>query len=178
MTSNFIRTASIVSTLLFSAGVAIASGSHSGGHGHGGATMAEIGAPGDPAKVDRTIEIGMGDMFFSMDTIHVEKGETVRFVLKNEGELVHEFGIGTIDMHAEHAEEMSEMVDRGILEADHINHHMTGGMEHDDPNSILLEPGESGEIVWTFSGDADLEFSCNIPGHREGGMFGKFEIEH
>jgi len=48
------------------------------------------------------------------------------------------------------------------------------GMKHDDPNSILLAPGESGELIWTFSGDAELEFACNMPGHYQAGMVGEF----
>jgi len=40
-------------------------------------------------------------------------------------------------------------------------------MAHSDPNSLLLEPSEVGEVIWTFDGDATLELSCNVPGHRE-----------
>jgi uncharacterized cupredoxin-like copper-binding protein len=45
-------------------------------------------------------------------------------------------------------------------------------MKHDDPNSVLLEPGESKEIVWTFPEKADVEFACNVPGHYQSGMYG------
>ena len=51
---------------------------------------------------------------------------------------------------------------------------------HDDPNSVLLEPGKSGEIVWTFPKDADvaIEFACNVPGHYQSGMVGSVAIDH
>ncbi len=153
---------------------AAGSGDHAHGHGH---SSEDIGAPGDPSKVDRTIEVKLLDTAFSAREIHVEKGETIRFVLINEGELVHEFNIGTAAMHAAHAAEMEAMVESGMLEADRINH-MAGGMAHDDPNSVLLAPGETGEIVWTFSAEAALEFSCNVPGHREAGMVGAFDLGH
>ena len=49
-------------------------------------------------------------------------------------------------------------------------------MEHDDPNSVLLEPKGAGEIVWTFTEAATLEFACNVPGHYGAGMAGTFEF--
>ena len=113
----------------------------------------------------------------------VKKGETIRFVLKNKGEVVHEFNIGTAKMHKAHRKEMMMMVEHGVLEPDRINHvrmkmDMGGGktMEHNDPNSALLEPKKSAEIVWKFSSDAKLEFACNIPGHYESGMVGDISI--
>jgi uncharacterized cupredoxin-like copper-binding protein len=51
-------------------------------------------------------------------------------------------------------------------------------MEHDDPNSVLLEPGKSAQIVWTFPSDTALDFACNVPGHYEAGMQGAFDIAH
>jgi len=81
-------------------------------------------------------------------------GETVRFIVKNKGELVHEFNIGTAAMHANHQEEMTMMVEHGALEVDRINQEAMkmdmgdGPMTHDDPNSVLLEPGKQGEIIW------------------------------
>ena len=56
---------------------------------------------------------------------------------------------------------------------------MGGGktMEHNDPNSVLLEPKKSAEIIWKFDTDASLEFACNVPGHYETGMVGKITIQ-
>src|SRR3546814_18267736 len=69
--------------------------------------------------------------------------------------------------------EMMMMVEHGALEPDKINRDkmkmdMGGGktMEHNDPNSVLLEPGETAEIVWTLTKATALEFACNVPGHR------------
>lgn len=156
----------------------LAAGSHSGGHGH-----LEFGGPGDPSAVSRTIQVGLEDTYFEPETIQIKAGETIRFVLKNNGQLVHEFNIGTASMHTEHQEEMEMMVDHGVLEADKINHHMMKmemadgtTMEHDDPNSALLEPGQEAEIVWTFAKPMELEFACNIPGHYDAGMAGSFKF--
>ena len=41
-------------------------------------------------------------MYFKPRVIEVKAGETVRFVLKNEGKLLHEFNLGDAAMHAEH----------------------------------------------------------------------------
>lgn len=163
--------AGIFAITLATAGSAFAHGETGSGN--------SIGAPGDVASADRRIEVIMTDNAFDPKVIIVSLGETVHFTVKNEGELVHEFNIGTATMHANHRDEMMMMMDNGVLEADRINHNMmgmSGVMKHDDPNSVLLEPGETAEIVWTFGGSEGLEFGCNVPGHYESGMVGAFEM--
>jgi len=100
------------------------------------------------------------------------------------GVRILEFNIGTPGMHKVHQKEMMMMVDHGALEADRINHarmkmDMGGGktMEHNDPNSALLEPGKSAEIVWKFSKAGTYEFACNVPGHYDAGMVGKLDVK-
>ena len=46
-------------------------------------------------------------------------------------------------------------------------------MAHKHANSVLLEPKQSGEIIWKFSTSVKLEVACNIPGHYEAGMIAK-----
>ncbi len=74
------------------------------------------------------------------------------------------------------------MFELGMLDVDKINHDKMNmkmgmgsghGMAHDDPNSVLLEPGEAGEIVWKFDRRAKLEFACNLPGRYQSGMKGE-----
>lgn len=50
------------------------------------------------------------------------------------------------------------------------------GMKHDDPNSVLVEPGKTAELTWTFTKATNLEFACNIPGHHQAGMVGKLTV--
>ncbi|MEQ9641436.1 MAG: cupredoxin family protein [Alphaproteobacteria bacterium] len=149
-----------------------------GDHGHDAAVS--IGEPGRASEVSRTIKVVMRDTAYLPVSITVKKGETIRFSIRNAGELVHEFNIGTAAMHAEHQKEMMKMVESGALEADRLDHSKmeqgSGGMSHDDPNSVLLEPQKSGEVIWKFTADAELEFSCNVPGHREAGMVGAIQI--
>jgi uncharacterized cupredoxin-like copper-binding protein len=80
---------------------------------------------------------------------------------------------------------MMMMVEHGVLEADRINWNAAKKMQasmghgaHNDPNSALLEPGQSGEIVWTFPEHATLEFACNVPGHYDAGMMGEINLTH
>jgi uncharacterized cupredoxin-like copper-binding protein len=47
---------------------------------------------------------------------------------------------------------------------------------HNDPNSALLEPGATGEVVWTFPAYGEIEFACNVPGHYDAGMSGEIEL--
>jgi len=170
-----------VAVLLAAAGsAAYAGGTHGGSHEH--EPSVSIGEPGKPGQASRTIEMKMYDSYFVPQAIRLKAGETVRFVVRNEGKLVHEFSIGTPEMHAEHQEEMSMMMRRGALTLDHIDHErmkmdIGGGhtLEHDDPNSLLLDPGQSGEITWHFPMGGDLEFACNVPGHYAAGMVGRFE---
>lgn len=45
-------------------------------------------------------------------------------------------------------------------------------MEHDDPNAVRLQPGDSDQFTWKFTNAGTFEFACLIPGYREAGMLG------
>ena len=178
--SNLLRlaAAAVVATPV----ATFAAGSHDGGHG-----AAPTGTPGKASAASRTIEVTLHDNYYEPETIEVKAGETVRFRISNAGEFVHEFNIGTAEMHASHQDEMMMMMQHGVLMPDHVDMAAAKKMQasmghgmHDDPNSVLLEPGKSGEIVWTFPKDADvaIEFACNVPGHYQSGMVGSVAIDH
>ena len=182
--SNSKRTliAAIILTLLFS-NVVLAAGSHTGGHGHSRNHSNAAGQPGKTNDVVVTIDIVMTDNRYAPETIRVTAGETIRFIISNKGDLVHEFNIGTPDTHKEHQKEMMMMAEHGALEADRINHDrmkmkMPDGstMEHNDLNSVLLEPGKKQEIIWKFSKSGTFQFACNVPGHYDAGMVGDITV--
>ena len=161
-------------SMSLAAGAVLAAGSHEHGHGENAA-----GEPGEAAAATRTINVTMHDNYYEPGSIAVKEGETVRFVVTNKGELVHEFNIGTPDAHVAHAPEMLMMMDHGVLETDRINWDAAEKMQaemghgmHEEPNAVLLEPGKSGEIVWRFPDRAEIEFACNVPGHYDAGMAG------
>ena len=144
-----------------------------------------FGQPASADKATRTVEVVMQDMSFSPKSLDVKAGETVHLVLVNKGQLLHEFNLGDAAMHAEHQKQMMQMQSGGMMNAtgmgkmDHsaMGHGEMGGMKHDDPNSVLVEPGKTAELTWTFSKATGLEFACNIPGHYQAGMVGKINVK-
>ncbi len=119
------------------------------------------GIAGDAKAVKRTIKVGMADnMRFTPNAIEVKQGETVRFVIANNGKIMHEFVIGTKTELDEHAAMMLKFPN----------------MEHDEPYMAHVEPGKSGEIVWMFNRAGDFDFACLIAGHYQAGMVGKIKV--
>jgi len=143
----------------------------------------DFGQPAPASKATRTIEVTLTDIAFSAKELDVKAGETVRFVLINKGHLLHEFNLGHAAAHAEHQQAMLKMQQGGQLTATGMNgagmDHAAMGheMKHDDPNSVLVEPGKTAELTWTFSRAQNLQFACNIPGHYQAGMVGTLKIE-
>ncbi|OIQ76822.1 plastocyanin [mine drainage metagenome] len=139
-----------------------------GNHGmegmHGDDHDAAAGQPGDPAKVTNTVDITMDDaMRFTPDTIHVKAGQTVRFFLKNTGNMEHEMVIGSMAELKEHEKMMRMMPDMS--------------MDHAEPNMASLAPGQEGGMVWKFDKAGTVDFACLMPGHMEAGMVGKVVVE-
>lgn len=125
------------------------------------AEQKSFGIAGDPARVDRTIEIRMTDeMRFDPSVVSVKAGETIRFVHRNRGKLMHEMVIGTRDELEKHAAVMRKFPN----------------MEHDEPYMAHVAAGKRGEIVWQFNRSGDFEFACLIPGHFEAGMRGNIKV--
>lgn len=120
-----------------------------------------FGREGDPKKAVRTITIDMADtMRFTPGEITVKQGETVKFVAKNSGKVMHEMVIGTEDELKKHAEQMKK--------------HPT--MEHDEPYMAHVKPGAKEEIAWTFTKTGTFMYGCLIPGHFEAGMKGAIKV--
>ena len=119
------------------------------------------GIAGDPKVVKRTIEIRMNDnMRFTPDHIEVRQGETIRLVHVNNGQVMHEFVLGTKAELNEHAILMKKFPT----------------MEHDEPYMAHVPPGKQGEIVWSFNRPGEFDFACLIPGHYEAGMIGTIKV--
>ena len=122
----------------------------------------DFGREGDPRKVSRTVKVDMTDaMRFTPASVSVKRGETIRFVVRNDGKQLHEMVLGTVDAIRAHAELMKKFP----------------GMEHADPNMAHVKPGATGEIVWQFSKAGDFRFACLQPGHYAAGMVGKVIVK-
>lgn len=140
-----------------------------GNHGHGSmeadmkvsnpieAEETGFGRQGQSREVSRTIDINMSDMMrFSPELLAIKQGETIRFRIKNEGEIPHEFVLGLRSEIAEHAELMKKNPE----------------MEHADAHSARVQPGRSAEIIWQFTQPGSFLYACLILGHWEAGMQG------
>jgi uncharacterized cupredoxin-like copper-binding protein len=144
-----------------------------------------FGRAGNPNDASRTIRVEMEDTmhFYAVATapgqrtitdvrpgtaphgmsgdIVVKRGETVRFLVRNDGKVMHEMVIGGMEELKEHAELMRRLP----------------GMEHDEAYMAHVAPGKQGEIVWQFTRAGDFYYACLIPGHMEAGMIAKITVE-
>ena len=119
------------------------------------------GIAGEATAVVRTIRVSMNDqMRFVPDRLSISEGETVRLVVKNDGQLMHEFVIGSKKELDEHAALMKKFPN----------------MEHDEPYMVHVAPGRTGEIVWTFNRAGEFAFACLIAGHYQAGMAGRISV--
>jgi len=144
------------------------------------ASMNMMGEKGDSTEVDKVIKVKMYDNYYEPSEFKIKKNQTIKFIVYNHGELVHEFNIATKKMHLKHQPEMMKMVENEILLGDRIDKKKMKelskkdqSMSHSHTNSVLLEPNESAEIIWKFNTEAKLEAACNVPGHYEVGMIAK-----
>jgi uncharacterized cupredoxin-like copper-binding protein len=119
------------------------------------------GRQGDPKKAVRTIDIDMNDtMRFTPAEVKVKRGDTVKFLVRNSGKVMHEMVIGTETELRKHAELMKKHP----------------GMEHDEPYMAHVQPGKKEEIAWTFTKAGTFMYGCLIPGHWEAGMKGSIVV--
>jgi len=147
-----------------------------------GGSMSMIGEKGDPDEVSKVIVVKMYDNYYEPNKFEIKKNQTIKFIVYNYGELVHEFNIATKVMHLKHQPEMMKMVENEILLVDKIDKKKMKelakkdhSLSHSHSNSVLLEPDQSGEIIWKFNTNTDIEIACNVPGHYEAGMIAKID---
>ena len=115
-----------------------------------------------PTRSAGTPDVGPGHRAHAMPgDIEVKRGETVRFLVRNEGVLMHEMVIGTLQELKNHAELMRKFPN----------------MEHDEPYMAHVAPGKEGEIVWQFTRPGEFYYACLMPGHFEAGMIAKITVK-
>lgn len=159
---------SLFSTLLLAAGFAMATVA---AHAHGEkrhapakaveAAQTDWGIAGKRRQVSRTVAIDMTDaMRFVPDRLSFREGETVRFVIRNRGRMLHEMVIGTSAELRQHAAMMAKFP----------------GMEHEEAYMAHVDPGQTGTILWKFNRAGEFEFACLLPGHYEAGMRGTISV--
>ena len=162
------RAAATAAIFTFSAAALAGAGDH--GHGHHGAKKAGAAAVAKEqtawgiageTRGARTIEVGMtDDMRFTPGRIQVRQGETIRFVVRNKGRMLHEMVLGTKASLDEHAAMMAKYP----------------GMEHDEPHMTHVKAGSRQEIVWNFNRAGEFHYACLIAGHYQAGMVGAISV--
>jgi uncharacterized cupredoxin-like copper-binding protein len=160
---NLIKTGMLLFAITASAGSAWAHGGeeHKKAAGPVRKEQKDWGIAGDARSIKRTIRVSMSDaMRFSPDAITVRRGDTVRFVFRNEGQQLHEFVLGTRKELEAHAALMMKFPN----------------MQHDEPYMAHVPPGRTAEIIWTFNRPGDFDFACLVPGHYQAGMVGKITV--
>lgn len=163
MKANLSKGLVAMAAALASLTAAAHSGSHDGKAAidYSQAEELAFGKAADPKSARRVVTVEMGDtMRFSPAKISVKRGETVRFVAKNTGKVMHEMVLGTKKELAEHAEMMKKHPE----------------MEHDEPHMLHVAPGKSGEMGWKFTKTGEFLYGCLVPGHYEAGMVGTIKV--
>jgi uncharacterized cupredoxin-like copper-binding protein len=153
----------ITSLIISSGGLAYAHGDavHAKTAGPVKKEQKQWGIAGEAKAVNRTITLSMTDnMRFTPDKIDIKQGETIKFVIKNNGKVLHEMVIGSKKDLDEHAALMVKFP----------------GMEHEEPYMAHVGSGKTGEIVWTFNKPGTFDFACLIAGHYQAGMVGKINV--
>ena len=118
--------------------------------------LAAACAPASASPTVRTVRIGIHYSAFSLATIDVDPGETVRFVVSNSDPIDHEFIIGDQAVQIAH--------ERG-----------TEAFHPPRPGEITIPAGQTVETTYTF-GARDLIFGCHLPGHYTYGMRGIISV--
>jgi uncharacterized cupredoxin-like copper-binding protein len=121
----------------------------------------EFGREGDPKKVSRIVRIEMSDkMRFAPADLSFKSGETAKFLIRNNGKVMHEMVLGSMKELKAHAEMMKK--------------HPT--MEHQEPYMAHVASGKTETMVWQFTKPGEFHFGCLVPGHFEAGMVGKITV--
>ena len=119
----------------------------------GGVTTAPT-APPETGTASR-VEVTLTDALkIEPSAMTVPARVPVTFVVTNSGATDHEFYLGDGAAQGEHESEMAEL----------------GGMTHDEPQGISVEPGETKELVYTFPEPGETLAGCHVAGHYGGGM--------
>jgi uncharacterized cupredoxin-like copper-binding protein len=109
-----------------------------------------------PGLVTVTVDIHYSK--FSLSTVHVRKGTTVRFLVRNDDPIAHEFIVG----------------DRQV----HLRHQFGTHPAHPPvPGEVSVGADDVGETFYRFDEEGRFEFACHLPGHYAFGMQGWVIVE-
>jgi uncharacterized cupredoxin-like copper-binding protein len=105
-----------------------------------------------------TVNVNIHYSQFSLSTLKVHTGTTVRFLVHNNDPIAHEFIVGDASVHARH--------ERGT----HPAHPPV-------PGEVSVSAGQLGETFYRFDQPGKYLFACHLPGHFVYGMRGWVVVE-
>ena len=119
------------------------------------------GREGDPRKVRRVIKIELSDtMRYFPSEITVRRGDTVRFMLRNDGKQPHDMVIGSMD----ELKKRAALVKRGQAK-------VAG------PGAARVPAGGTARLIWQFTRPGEYYYACLVPGHFDAGMIGTIVVQ-
>ena len=107
--------------------------------------IAQATPPSDQ-QAPRTVVLDLADLKDGTGILKAKAGETVRFVLHNSDDVMHDFTIGPAAR-----QEGRKALIAMLMDADLINAENGGHAALDTPNAVLVMPGETKELTWTFT---------------------------
>jgi uncharacterized cupredoxin-like copper-binding protein len=121
-----------------------------------GSSRAEASTALGPGLVTVTVDIHYSK--FSISTLRVRQGTTVRFLVRNRDPIAHEFIVGDKQVHLRHQF------------GTHPAHPPV-------PGEVSVAASDVGETFYRFDRLGRFEFACHLPGHFAFGMRGWVTVE-
>ena len=137
----------MVPTLLLVAGLAL---------GVAGVLVLALAGPRERAV--RTVVVTMRHTRFEPASIRVDAGTTVRFVVRDEDPIDHEFILGDAAVQAKH---------RVGREAHH---------DGSVPGEVSVPSGGTVVTSYRFDHPGQVAYICHLPGHEAYGMVGSVDV--
>ena len=105
----------------------------------------------------RTIEMTIHHSRFSPAAFEVDRGEQVRFVVRNDDPIAHELIVGPMSVQDRH-ESGREQWHPPL------------------PGEVSVALFSTAETTYTFDRSGTVWFGCHLPGHWDYGMQGRFVV--
>jgi uncharacterized cupredoxin-like copper-binding protein len=136
--------------------IAVAVATALAGYARHDVARADATTPLGPGLV--TVNIGIHYSKFSISTLNVRAGTTVRFLIHNDDPINHEFIVGDASVHRRHE-----------LGKDKAHPPI--------PGEVSIRPEDVGETFYTFATTGRFLFACHLPGHFAYGMHGEVVVD-
>lgn len=105
----------------------------------------------------RTVEVAIAHSRFSPGELKFERGDRVRFVIRNEDPIDHEFILGDAEVQT-------------------IHENGTEAFHGAVPGEVSVPAGSTTSTTYTFEGRGSFIYGCHLPGHYDYGMKGTVRV--